>query len=357
MGAEGRRTLGAQKGKEELAALLRVPLDLTDGTIDYEISFHGANRTSLRIEWGDRKGSFRIEISRRELGLTKNPSQGEDKEAMEPIARKTMELDADQWYPVRITFKGTEATVQVNDTIIQGSHPVLGEAKTGANFLVFGERRGIPECARGEMRTLGPGPNAWEQSHWHDGQRWARVAAVKALIFLLPGLAAVLGTGLYLFQDKLIYFPRPYAPEILAAFASRGGVTLRFTAKHGEQTAFYVANAPGLPRQIWCCFSGNGGQAWAGKALLAETPRKAVPSFWWNGPVMGPAREIRAPPRSGHRPVELPSPWRNISGTSFELLQPRFAVLGHSMGAAGALIAADEMGARRAILFPLHELA
>ena len=134
---------GSQKGKEELAALLRVPLDLTEGTIDYEISFHGANRTSLRIEWGDRKGSFRIEISRRELGLTKNPSQGEAKEAMEPIARKTMELDADKWYPVRITFKGTEATVQVNDTVIQGSHPVLGETKTGANFLVFGESAGF----------------------------------------------------------------------------------------------------------------------------------------------------------------------------------------------------------------------
>ena len=28
-------------------------------------------------------------------------------------------------------------------------------------------------------------------------------------------------------------------------------------------------------------------------------------------------------------------------GTSFEGLQPRFAVLGHSMGAAGALIAAE----------------
>jgi len=134
---------GAQKGKEELAAFLRVPLDFTDGTIDYEISFHGANRTSLRIEWGERQGSFRIEISRRELGLTKNPSLGEDKEAVEKIARKAMELDADQWYPVRITFQGTKATVQVNDVILHGSHPVFGETKTGANFLVFGQSAGF----------------------------------------------------------------------------------------------------------------------------------------------------------------------------------------------------------------------
>jgi hypothetical protein len=33
--------------------------------------------------------------------------------------------------------------VQVNDTIIKGSHAVLGEQKTGMNFLVFGETVGF----------------------------------------------------------------------------------------------------------------------------------------------------------------------------------------------------------------------
>lgn len=54
-----------------------------------------------------------------------------------------MSLDADRWYPVRITFKGTEATVPVNDAILKGTHAVLGEKKTGANFLVFGESAGF----------------------------------------------------------------------------------------------------------------------------------------------------------------------------------------------------------------------
>ena len=122
---------------------LALPLALTDGTIDFEINFRGANRTSLRVEWGERKGSFRIELSRTAVGITKNPSTGEGKEAVEPLARKTLKLEASQWYPVRITFKGNEATAQVNDVSVKGTHAVLGEPKTAVNFLVFGESAGF----------------------------------------------------------------------------------------------------------------------------------------------------------------------------------------------------------------------
>jgi hypothetical protein len=67
---------GAQKGGDDRSATLRVPFALTDGSIDFEINFRGANRTSLRVEWGERQGSFRIELSRTAVGITKNPSPG-----------------------------------------------------------------------------------------------------------------------------------------------------------------------------------------------------------------------------------------------------------------------------------------
>lgn len=134
---------GAQEGKEDQGATLRVPVELADGAIEYQINFHGANRTSLRIEWGDRKGSFRVEIARTYVGLTKNPSQGEEKDAVVPLARKTLKLDPDTWYPVRITFKANQATVQVNDTTLTGQHEVLAQPKTALNFLVFGETAGF----------------------------------------------------------------------------------------------------------------------------------------------------------------------------------------------------------------------
>jgi arylsulfatase A-like enzyme len=134
---------GSQLAKDKNGAVVRVPVSLTDGVIDYEISFDGANRHSLRIEWGDKKGSFRVEVSPEAVGLTKNPSPGEAKEAIERIARKPLKLAQKTWYPVRITFKGNKATVQVNDAVIEGTHAVLGEPKNALNFLVFESSAGF----------------------------------------------------------------------------------------------------------------------------------------------------------------------------------------------------------------------
>ncbi len=134
---------GLQKGTADQGATLRVPSKFTDGSIDYMIQFRGANRHSLRIETGDKSGSFRIELSRSYVGITKNPNAGEDKTKTEPLARKPLDLKANLWYPVRITFTGSGATVQVNDTIISAHHPTLGEPKTALNFLVFGDSAGF----------------------------------------------------------------------------------------------------------------------------------------------------------------------------------------------------------------------
>jgi len=130
---------GLQKGATDQGATLRVPTNITNGTLDYMIQFRGANRHSLRIETGDKAGSFRIEISQKHLGITKNPGPGEDKTATEPLARKPLDLKPSIWYPVRITFKGNQATAQVQDTIITASHAILAEPKTALNFLVFGD--------------------------------------------------------------------------------------------------------------------------------------------------------------------------------------------------------------------------
>ena len=136
---------GEQKGPQEQGANLSVPVLLTDGTIDYEINFNGADRHSLRIEWGsgERTGSFRVVLSRSSIEVTKNPSKGERAEAVEPLARKALKLEKNRWYPVRVTLKGNEATVQVNEVIVKGAHEVLGQPKKQLNFLVFGASAGF----------------------------------------------------------------------------------------------------------------------------------------------------------------------------------------------------------------------
>lgn len=134
---------GSQKPKDKQGATLHVPIELGSGVVQYEINFRGADRHSLRIEAGDRGDSFRCEVSRSHIGITKNPSRGEDKDQTVPLARKAVELDADLWYPVRVTFDGTKATLQVNDVVIEGAHEVLGEPKRALNFLVFGDAAGF----------------------------------------------------------------------------------------------------------------------------------------------------------------------------------------------------------------------
>lgn len=132
---------GNPKGSHDQGAALTVPISMTDGVIDYALCFKGADRHSLRIESAD--GSFRIVTSRTAVEITKNPGKGEDKNASELIARKRLALDKNCWYPIRVTLKGNAITVQVNDTLVQETHPVIAKPKRALTFLVFGNTAGL----------------------------------------------------------------------------------------------------------------------------------------------------------------------------------------------------------------------
>ena len=129
------------KGGSEKAAGLRTPLAFRDGTFDCELNLQGANRISLRF--GSGEGGFRLVVSRTTAILTKNPSKGEAATATEDIAKKNLKLAADEWYPIRLSFKGDEVTVQVNEQTFKGKHPSIGKDKTSLDFLVFGDGAGF----------------------------------------------------------------------------------------------------------------------------------------------------------------------------------------------------------------------
>ena len=71
------------------------------------------------------------------------PPPGADAAKAEQLFRRPIELERNIWYPVRVTFGGDTAIVQVNDTVSRASHPVLGLPKTALNLLVFGETAGF----------------------------------------------------------------------------------------------------------------------------------------------------------------------------------------------------------------------
>ncbi len=129
------------KGGPEKPASLRAPLAFADGVLDCEVNLQGANRVSLRFGAGD--AGFRLVISRSSAILTKNPSKGEPATATEDISKKNLKLAAGEWYPVRLTFKGDEVTVQVNDQVFKGKHTSLGKDKTSLDLLVFGATAGF----------------------------------------------------------------------------------------------------------------------------------------------------------------------------------------------------------------------
>jgi arylsulfatase A-like enzyme len=129
------------KGGSEKAAGLRTPLAFRDGTFDCELNLQGANRISLRF--GSGEGGFRLVVSRTSAILTKNPSKGEAATATEDIAKKNLKLAADEWYPIRLSFKGDEVTIQVNDQTFKGKHPSIGKDKASLDFLVFGDGAGF----------------------------------------------------------------------------------------------------------------------------------------------------------------------------------------------------------------------
>ncbi len=129
------------KGGSEKPASLHTPLAFGDGTFDCDLNLQGANRVSFRFGAGD--AGFRLVVSRTTAILTKNPSRGEPATATEDIAKKNLKLAANEWYPIRLTFKGDEVTVQVNDQTFKGKHPSLGKDKRSLDFLVFGDGAGF----------------------------------------------------------------------------------------------------------------------------------------------------------------------------------------------------------------------
>lgn len=134
---------GTQGSAKENGAVLRLPFAMGEGAVQYEISFRGGDRHSLRIETEGREHSFRIEISPSKLGVTKNPSKGEPREATLPLGGAHLELRSGIWYPVRVSFTGEEVVVETAGETVRASHPVIGLKKSALNFLVFGDSIGF----------------------------------------------------------------------------------------------------------------------------------------------------------------------------------------------------------------------
>lgn len=174
-----------------------------------------------------------------------------------------------------------------------------------------------------------------------------RLLRLVVIAFLTP-VIYLLGC-----QSKLIYHPNPYRDTYERLLQHAKGERIGYKTSQGKQTAFYipprVPAKDGLPQTVWLCFGGNGSLAldwlyfneeWEGRFayLLVD-----YPSY-------GDCEGAPTPDRirqSGKAAVEALA---KRLGMTPEALQPRLALLGHSLGSAAALMAAEDLDVRRGVL-------
>ncbi|MCB1208324.1 MAG: alpha/beta fold hydrolase [Verrucomicrobiales bacterium] len=154
-------------------------------------------------------------------------------------------------------------------------------------------------------------------------------------------------------QSQMIYQPRGYEAAQLEMLRKADGVNLTYTTSQGSQTAFYIPpwdKANREPTAIWVCFGGNGSLAldwlyytdnWdSGNAYLLVD----YPGYGKCAGSPNPAR-IQENIRAAAEALTT-----HLGAKDIADLRPRLRVMGHSLGAAAALLAADELKVNRIIL-------
>lgn len=168
-----------------------------------------------------------------------------------------------------------------------------------------------------------------------------------AVIAILTPVFFLLGC-----QSRLIYHPNPYRAEHQEMLTAAKGERLVYQTSQGRQTAFYIpprVAAKGLPQTVWVCFCGNGSLALDWLHFTPEWEDRFA-YLLVDYPSYGDCEGAPTPDRireSGKAAVEALA--ARLGGTP-EALRPRLAVLGHSLGAAAALMAAEELGIPRGVL-------
>lgn len=166
------------------------------------------------------------------------------------------------------------------------------------------------------------------------------VAALTAVIFLL------------FYQSRMIYFPRPYDKSAPWDLAKRGGKTVEIQTAQGKQVAFYLPPRDSSlqePGFVWMVFGGNGSLAldYAGEPLNWDA---RFGYLFVDYPGYGLSEGKASPEALKESIVSLSAECQKTLGWNAETWQKKVGVLGHSLGCAAALIAADEIKLQKVIL-------
>ncbi|MGI8605019.1 MAG: alpha/beta hydrolase [Verrucomicrobiales bacterium] len=178
--------------------------------------------------------------------------------------------------------------------------------------------------------------------------------ALWSVARIVGGLSAGLAILILGCQERLIYFPRAYAPNTIRSFLKTGGRQIDFKTSCGGQTAFYLpprrpATEKALPDHVWLVFGGN-----ATLALdLIDLAEQWNPRHGWlfiDYPSYGGCEGKPSPESIRENALAAVAALERELDVSREELAPRLGAFGHSLGSAAALLAAEALGIRRIVL-------
>ncbi|HEX8371693.1 MAG TPA: alpha/beta fold hydrolase [Chthoniobacterales bacterium] len=157
----------------------------------------------------------------------------------------------------------------------------------------------------------------------------------------------------YLFfaQSRMIYFPQPSSPEVVAAFVQGGGQRVDYETREGRQTAWLLpAVGNRVPERLWIVCAGNASQALSFADLQGSAGLEQDAFLLVDYPGYGVSTG-KASPATIRESIRGAVPLAaKATGFPLEEIGTRGVVFGHSLGAAAALLGAEEFGVKRAVL-------
>lgn len=127
---------GSEKSSSEGVAAIRTPLAQTDCDIQYELLLPPGCTHTLRVAGKERDKVLLVQIAARRITVT-------DQVAGQTLSQSVANLKPQQWLPVRACFRDNDLAVQVADTVVKASAPLVGIYKTVFALLAHGENIGF----------------------------------------------------------------------------------------------------------------------------------------------------------------------------------------------------------------------
>jgi uncharacterized protein len=200
------------------------------------------------------------------------------------------------------------------------------------------------------MRRASTRGNDLERRSFVEAQKGVQsLRRILRVIFLLLLLPVLLLLGC---QSRLIYYPQPNHEGLHKTLAKQNGQPVEYQTPQGRQVAFYIpprSGAPGTPDTIWLCFAGNGSLALHWLSLLREWD----PSFGYllvDYPGYGDCQGKPSPATIRESSKAAVTALAAHLKLTPQDLQPRLAVLAHSIGCAAGLMAAEDQQVKRIVL-------